>query len=168
MTKERAPLPYRIILKIIPQLGLFELVLLAGLITGVIAKLFLSIDSILIIQWTLIGLAITFFLSSFKPIDIPFKEGEILGQKELLALIISPKVLWISCAISMFGVFAFTKQLGHDGHKRALMVGGSSILIVLFILIISLLTGTKHLKFIAPILYRSIPILLVDLYLFYY
>ena len=34
--KEQTPLAYRIILKIIPQLGLLELVLLAG----VIAKLF--------------------------------------------------------------------------------------------------------------------------------
>ena len=112
MTKEQTPLAYRIILKIVPQLGLLELALLAGLITGVIAKFVLSIDSVIIIQCTLIGLVITFFLSSFKPNDIPFKQDEILGQKELLALIISPKVLWISCAISMFGVFVFTQQLG--------------------------------------------------------
>jgi hypothetical protein len=168
MTKEQTALAYRIILKIIPQLGLLELVLLAGLITGVIAKFVLNIDSIIIIQWTLIGLAITFFLSSFKPNDIPFKEDDILGQKELLALIISPKVLWISCAISMFGVFVFTQQLEHDGCKRAVRIGGSSIFIVLVILIIAFVTGTKHLKFIVPILYRAIPTLLLDIYLFYY
>ena len=168
MTQEERPLIARILLKIIPQLGLIELILLAGLMTGVIAKYALGIDSIIIIQLTLIGLAVTFFLSSLKPIDIPFKEDEILGQKELLALIISPKVLWISCAISMFGVYIFTQQLGHDGYKRAAMIGGSSIFIALVILTVGLVTGTKHLKFMVPILYRAIPTLMLDVYLFYY
>jgi hypothetical protein len=161
MTEQQTPL----ILKITPYLGILEKIFLTGLAIGLILFYFNAGKSI--IQVSLIGLAITYFLTAFKIIDIPRQEGEISGFKDLLACIITPKVIWISCGVSLYGLFISMLQLGHDGHKRAFMVGGLSIAIGLIILGYAFATGTKNLKYVMPSVIRAVPLLIADFYLLY-
>ncbi|PZR38955.1 MAG: hypothetical protein DI538_08275 [Azospira oryzae] len=162
MTEQRTPM----ILKITPYVGLFEKIFLTGLTIG-LALTYFNAESKTIIQISVLGLAITYFLTAFKTIDIPRKEDEIFGFKDLFASTIAPKVIWISCGVSLFGLFIYTLQLGHDGHKQAFMVGGSSIAMGLIIIGYSAITGTKHLSYILPTIIRASPLLIVDFYLLY-
>jgi len=154
------------ILKITPYLGILEKVFLAGLAIGLLLFYF-NADNKSIIQVSLLGLAITYFLTAFKIIDIPRQEDEVFEFKDLLACTIAPKVIWISCGVSLFGLFIYTLQLGHEGHKRAFMVGGSSIAIGLIIIGYAFITGTKNLKYILPTIIRAVPLLITDFYLLY-
>jgi hypothetical protein len=162
MTEQRTPL----ILKIIPYLGLLEKIFLAGLAIG-IALTYFNYDNKVVLQISLLGLAITYFLTAFKIIDFPRQEDEVFEFKDLLTYTITPKVIWISCGLSLFGLFIYTLQLGHDGHKRAFMTGGLSIAIGLLIIGYAFITGSKYLKYILPTVLRAIPIIIADFYLLY-
>jgi hypothetical protein len=145
---------------------LTEKIFLAGLAIGLILTYFKT-DSKSIIQVSLLGLAITYFLAAFKIIDIPRHEDEKFEFKDLLAWTIVPKVIWISCGVSLFGLFIYSLQLGHDGHKQAFMVGGLSIAIGLIVIGYAFVTGTKHLKYVIPTVIRAVPLLIADFYLLY-
>ena len=153
--------------KIIPYLNLIEKIFLTGLATGLAFTFFTFDNNKAIIKFSFVGLAISYLLMAFKYIEIPRQEGEKFGFKELLAWIIIPKIIWISCAISLLGFFIYILQLGHDGHKRAFMIAGSNIAFGLIVIIYSLFTGTKHLKYLVPTLIRAIPIAIVDFYLLF-
>jgi hypothetical protein len=152
--------------KVVSHVDLAEKVFITSLVVGLILT-YLNLDNKLIIKVSLVALAITYFLTSFKIIEIPKKEDEQFEFKEMLSWIIVPKVLWISCAVSLFGLFVYTLQLGHDGYKRAFMVGGMTIITGLLFLGYALITGTKYLKYILPTVLRAILLLTVDFYLLY-
>jgi hypothetical protein len=154
------------ILKITPYLGLIEKIFLTGLVIGLVLT-YVNTDNKTIIQVSLIGLAITYFLTAFKFIDIPRSENEVFEFKDLLACMIAPKVIWISCGVSLFGLFIYTLQLGHNGHKRALMIGGLSIAIGLIIIGYASVTGVKNLRYVMPTVIRAVPLLIADIYLLY-
>jgi hypothetical protein len=162
MTEQRTTL----LSKITPFLGLAEKIFLAGLAIGLILT-YLNIDSKAIVQVSILGLAITYFLNAFKIIDIPRQEEDKFEFKDFLAWSIIPKVIWMSCGVSLFGLFVYTLQLGHDGHKRAFMLGGFSIALGLIFIGYAFVTGTKHLKYVMPTVIRAVPLLLADLYLLY-
>lgn len=157
--------PTPLILRITPHLDLVEKILLTGLLIGFVLMYF-DMDKT-IIKASLLCLSITYFLSAFKFIDIPRTKDEKFEFVDLLALTITPKVLWISTAISMFGLFIYTLQLGHEGHKKAFMNGGLGIAVGLAILGYAALTGVKHLKYVTPPILRAIPLLLTDFYLLF-
>lgn len=121
----------------------------------------------------LIGLAgttIIWFALAFKPIEIfnSQQEADEFGQwgfAELFALMIVPRVLWISSAVTTFGVFAYVADFGNDGYIMSLTVGGLAISICLFILLITFLMGVKKLRIVMPILFRALPILLAGIYI---
>jgi hypothetical protein len=152
--------------KVAPYFSLLEKIFLAGLVVGLVL-IFLNPANGAVIKVSLVGLAITYFLTAFKPIDIPVQADERFEFKDLLTLTILPKVMWISCAISLFGILIYTLQLPHDGHKRLLMTGGSTIVVGLIILDYAALTETKHLKYILPIALRAAPLVVMDFYLLY-
>ncbi len=161
MPEQPAPL----FLRVLPYLDLAEKIFLTGILVGLLLS-YLSTDKT-VLKFSLVLLSVAYFLSSFKVIEMPRKEDEQFGMTEMLAWLIVPKVLWISCAVSLMGIFVFTLQLDHDGHKRALMIGGASIVVGLVILAYAQLTGTKYLKYILPSVMRAIPLLLVDFYVLY-
>ena len=152
-----------VILKITEYLPVVEEVLLTILAIGVILIL-TKIDS-LIAKISLIGLAVTFFLSAYQPLEIPKEENEKLGFLELLAFAFVPKALWISCAISLMGILFFLSQ--NEGYKQMLMIGVSTISISVILYSLFLLLRVKNLSNLNRILLRAIPLLLINLYLIF-
>ena len=157
------PTPF--IVRITKNLRWAERAFLIALVIGTIL-VFFKIDSS-VLKVSLVGLAITFFLYAYKPLDIVRNENEQLGFSDLLALTILPKVMWISSAVSTMGLLLYLLDLGNDGYKRMLMIGGLTIGISIVLLTIFSVSGVKNIKGIMPVLFRAIPLLLVDCYILF-
>jgi hypothetical protein len=149
--------------KILPFLPWAEKGLILALLIG-LSLAYFKAESYGLIQISLIGLAVVFFLNAFKPLEIQHKEDEPFGFNELLSLTIAPKVLWIGSAVTTIGILFYA--LDNPAFKQQLLIGILSNGIATCIVAYSLITGTKHMKVISPILLRSIPVLLVGIFLF--
>ena len=132
MTSEQTPTPF--IVTITKHLPLVEKVLLIALAIGTILTV-MQVDST-VTRVSLLGLGVTFFLLAYRPIDIPSQEGEQFGFSELLGLMIVPKVLWISSAVSSLGMAFYLFDFGNDGYKKMLMIGGLTIGIGALLLVV--------------------------------
>jgi hypothetical protein len=163
MTSEQTPTPF--IVTITKHLPLVEKVLLTALAIGTILTV-MQIDST-VTRVSLLGLGVTFFLLAYRPNDIPRQEGEQLGFSDLLGLMIVPKVLWISSAISALGIAFYLFDFGNDGYKQMLMIGGLTIGVGTILLIVFFVSGVKHIRTVLPILLRAVPLCLVDLYILF-
>lgn len=120
-----------------------------------------------------------FFLSAHRPLDVPSSEDTVQptdaasredgagGFPELLGLTILPKVLWLSSAISAFGIASYIIDFGNDGYKNMLMIGGTTIAIGTLLLVALKMTGLKRINTFMPILLRAVPVCLVDLYILF-
>lgn len=157
--------PVALTTRITAHLPLAEKILLTSLAVGSI-MIVMQIDSS-VAGVSLIGLAITFFLSAYKPINVSGREDEVGGFSELLGLMILPKVLWISSAISAFGVASYILGFGNEGYKNMLMIGGTSIAIGTMLLVTLMTTGVKHMQVVMPILLRAVPLCVVDFYILF-
>jgi hypothetical protein len=113
------------------------------------------------------GLAVTFFLYAYKPLQIVRNEGELLGFSDLLATTILPKVLWISSAISTLGLLFYLLNLGNEGYKQMLLIGGSTIGIGLVLVAVFSAIGLKNIKIVSPVLLRAVPLLIFDFYILF-
>jgi hypothetical protein len=142
---------------------LMEKVLLIALIIGVTLTT-MNIDTT-VTKVSLLGLAVIFFLMAYRPIDLPEEPDAQYGMPELLGLMIIPKVLWISSAISALGLALYVINLGNEGYRTILMVGGLTIAIATLLLIYFVVTGTRHISRVVPILFRALPLCLVSLYI---
>ena len=160
MTTQKTPF----ISAVAPYLKRIERVLLAALSIGSVLT-FWRVEAMTTIQVSLLGLAIVYFTTAFTILEIPKPIDEIYGFKELLALVIVPKVLWMCSAVSLFGGNVYTLHMEHNGFNGGLRTGGLGIFICLIILIYAFLTGTKHLNHLLPHLARAMPIFLFDFYL---
>jgi hypothetical protein len=161
MTSEQRPTSF--IVTITKHLPSVEKVLLTALFIGTILTV-MKIDST-VTRVSLLGLGVTFFL--LAPTDIPRQEGEQFGFSELLGLMIVPKVLWISSAISALGVAFYLFDFSNDGYKRMLIIGGVTIGIGTLLLVVFFVNGVKHIRTVTPILLRAVPLCLVDFYLLF-
>jgi FtsH-binding integral membrane protein len=92
-------------------------------------------------------------------------EREIFGFVELLGHSIAPNVAWVGCAVSTIGIL-FTMQ-NSEGAKQMLFIGGTTLGIASLIIIFLTATGVKYMSAVIPVLYRAIPLLVLDLYLFF-
>lgn len=163
MTSEQTPTPF--IVTITKHLPLVEKVLLTALAIGTILTV-MQIDSTLT-KVSLLGLGVIFFLLAYRPNDIPRQEGEQLGFSDLLGLMIVPKVLWISSAVSALGIAFYLFDFGNDGYKKMLMIGGLTIGIGTILLIVFFISGVKYIRTVVPILLRAVPLCLVDFYILF-
>ncbi len=163
MTSEQTPTP--LLVTITKQLPLVERIFITALVIGTILTA-MQIDST-VTKISLLGLGATFFLLAYRPNDIPRQEGEQFGFSDLLALMILPKVLWISSAISALGIAFYLFDFGNDGYKKMLMIGGLTIGIGTILLITFSISGVKHIKIAMPILIRAVPLCLVDFYILF-
>jgi len=163
MSSEQTPTPF--IVTITKHLPLVEKILLTALVIGTILRL-THVDST-VTRVSLLGLGVTFFLLAYRPNDIPRQEGEQLGFSDLLGLMIVPKVLWISSAISALGISFYLFDFGNDGYKKMLIIGGLTISIGTILLIIFFVSGVKHIRTVLPILLRAVPLCLVDFYILF-
>ena len=153
------------IVRVTRYLPLIEKVLLTVLAIGLMLTA-LKIETTVTIV-SLIGLAATFFLLAYRPLDIPEGGNEQGGFSDLLALMIIPKVLWISCAITAFGLALFMLETGNDGYKNMLMIGGSTIAVATLLLAFFRISGVKHIALVSPILMRALPLFLAAIYVFF-
>jgi hypothetical protein len=158
MTTTSTPTPF--ISRVIKNLLWVEGILLVLLVIGIILMA-LNQDNTLV-SASLTGLAVVFFLYAYRPIDMP-ETNEKAGFSELLAYGILPKVMWISCAVATTGILFYI--LGMSGYKEMLMIGGLTIGVALLLFTIFLLTGVKHLRFLLPNLFRSVPLFLIVVYI---
>jgi hypothetical protein len=161
MTSQETPTSFTA--KITSYLPTAEKIFMVALAIGCLLK-YLGTD-LTVMAVSLVGLAVTFFFSAFRQAEIIPEENERFTFNDLLAYEIVPKVLWISCAVSTMGVLLFF--FGNQGAKRMLFIGGTSIIIGTVILIGLLISGAKHISAVLPVLYRAIPLLVLDLYLFF-
>jgi hypothetical protein len=159
MNQKTTPL----IVKLTSYFPFAEKIFFIGLAIGFLL-FYTNIDSLVMIA-SLGGLAVVFFLSAYKVIDIPREENEQFGFQELLGYTIAPKILWISCAVSTSGVLLH--MLNNEGYKQMLYIGGTTIAIGTLVMISLLISGVKHINVVIPVLYRAIPLLVLDLYLFF-
>ena len=157
------PTPNPLVTRITAYLPMAEKFFLIGLAIGIVLTL-ANLDS-LVLKVSLVGLAVTLFLYGYKPIDVPGKEDEKLGFTELLGHSIVPKVTWVGCAVSLIGIL-FTMQ-NSEGARQMLFIGGTTLGIATLIIIFLTATGVKYMSVVVPVLYRAIPLLILDLYLFF-
>ncbi len=155
-----------IFLKILPFVPWAERVFIIAALIALALKATGNTSTTLLVI-SLGGLAATFFLSGFIPLDIPYDENEKLGFIDLLALTIMPKVAWIGIAISVLGILFHQLGLPPDRYLQMFMIGSSVLVGTVVILLIALAQGVKRLHYVVPIYYRVIPVLLVMAYLFY-
>lgn len=165
MTEQPNQRPTSLIVTITKYLPTVEKILLAAFIIGTILKI-MHIDSS-VTQVTLVGLGITFFLFMYRPNEVPRQADEQSGFFDLLALTIVPKILWISSAISALGLAFYLFDLGNDGYKRLLTIGGMTIGVGVVILLFAFTKGVRHLGTVTPILLRAVPLLLADFYILF-
>lgn len=153
-------------LSLLRHLPLLEKIHLGILAVGIILAI-LNIN-FLALRIALAGLAVIFFLSAYRPPEeIKEKsENDTFGFSDMLALIIIPKVLWISSAVLATGIALSFFTYGNEGYRQALMVGILSIAVCLILLTFFLVSGVKHLKSVNPILYRAVPALIAAIYFF--
>lgn len=142
-----------------------ERMLLMLLVLGIVMTFLTSVGT-LIINLAIAGLALTFFLYAYRPLDVETGGDEKPGMAELLGWAIVPKVLWISCAVSALGILFFLTRTANEGYRSMVMIGGVSILIGILVLGVLGMTGTRHLAHTTPILLRAIPLMLMDSYIF--
>jgi hypothetical protein len=157
------PTPTSFIERVTKNLHWAERAFLIALAIGTIL-VFSKINSS-VLNVSLIGLAITFFLYAYKPLNIVREENELLGFSDLLAVGILPRVMWISSAISTLGLLFYL--MDNAGHKNMLMIGGLTIGISVVLLTIFLVSGVKNIKIVTPILFRAIPLLTIDIYILF-
>ncbi len=161
MTSTSTPL----IARVTKYLPLVEKIFLTAFIIGTVLRI-LHIDST-VTGVALLGLGVIFFLLAYRPTEIPRQENEQFGFSELLALMIVPKVLWISSAISALGIAFYLFDFGNDGYKKMLMIGGLTIGIGTVLLVVFFVSGVKHIRTVTPILLRAVPLCLVDFYILF-
>ena len=157
------PPPNPLVKKLTAYLPMAEKIFLIGFALGIVLTL-ANLDSF-VLKDSLVGLAATFFFYGYKPIDVPAKEGEKLGFLELLGLSIVPNVTWVGCSVSLIGIL-FTMQ-NLEGARQMLFIGETTLGIATVIMILLLVTGVKYMSVAIPVLYRTIPLLVLDLYLFF-
>lgn len=147
--------------QILNYLPLAEKVFLAGLGAGFVL-MYLALDSN-VTYLSLSVLSAVYFLQAYKPPKSQSEEEKPSGFVGLLVFSILPKVMWISASISLIGIMFHLLAL--TGAMEMIRLGATTIGTGLFILTILFFNGAKGTKANVPILFRVVPILIVDLYL---
>jgi hypothetical protein len=148
--------------KLIKYLPWVEIFFLLVLTVGITFRYF-EIDPNGLVRTSLGGLAIIFFLYAYQPSVIEVPTDEKQGFSSLLSFSILPKVIWLCSSISVIGILFYYRHLS-NGYKEILIIGSTSIAGSLFFQCIPYLNGIRNPKLI-PILYRALPILLIDIYI---
>lgn len=159
--------------KISAILPIVEKVFLLLLVLGSVLFLLDVSISKTVISIGLGGLAITFFITSFIPIELynsqeEADEDQPYGQLHLLSLIIAPKVLWIGSSIAIFGLLMYLVNPEIQSFHKLLGIGAGSIIICVLLIAIASLNSIKIRKPVQLILLRAIPTLMIASYILYF
>lgn len=153
--------------RIAPFISIAERVLLGAFVVGAILFV-LGIDDV-VATFSIAVLAVVFFLRAYVPAPLPGDisedtDGE-AGFSQLLALSIVPKVLWISCAISAVAITFHIIEMPRENYRQMLMIGGLTLAIGSVMMTFFMATGMKHIRLVAGVLFRAIPLCALDIYL---
>ncbi|MEX2230995.1 MAG: hypothetical protein WD824_02450 [Cyclobacteriaceae bacterium] len=151
--------------RIAKYLPWMERVFLVAISLGAILVL-LNFDASTLINLSLSGLALVFFLNAFRPPEIETTDESPADFSALLAMSIVPKVLWISASLSIIAILSYLLHFRAEGYRQLAMIGGSSLFLGIFIIGIFTVSGVKHLERLLPVVTRAVPLLLMDMYLF--
>ncbi len=143
-------------------LPLVEKILLAVLAVGVVLTL-ANMDPV-VARFSLVGLAVTFFLRAYRPPETFIEEERSPRFIELLGLSIVPKVLWIGSAVCAMGISFYLFDFGNDGYVQMLVIGTLSVANGILVVVVCAVSGVK-MSAVMPILLRAVPLGLVCAYL---
>jgi len=144
-------------------LPLAEKVFLVGIALGF--ALYYSFNDSNIAFISLNGLATVYFLYAHVPPELTNDNDKPHGFVELLANSIVPKVMWISASVSIIGALFALLQL--EGSPEMLMIAISALGAGLLLFTIFFTIGIKGMQSNISILYRVVPIFIIDLYLMF-
>jgi len=166
ISKKMTNLQTTLNVKIVRNLHWVEKIAIALLfLCGLLAALGKEAEAQGLLMVSLGTLSTVFFLYANAPPQGIDKTEQPMGFKELLTLLIIPKVLWISLAISTIGILFYFLNL--KGYNEMLLIGGTSLLFALVLLAVLFLNGAKYLDAIRPVLMRAVTVLVIDIYIFY-
>ncbi len=154
-----------LIIRLSTHLPLLEKIFVGVLCLGILLK-YVNINGRPLIYISLAGLAVVFYFFSFRPVEIEHEEDGASGFMDLFVGTIAPKLLGISSAVSILGILFYLMNFGNNGYKQMLMIGGSTTFMASLVLGFASVTGTKNIDVNLPILYRAIPLMAIDVYLF--
>lgn len=146
--------------KIVPLLEkLFGASLLVGITISV-----LNSEKNLVIDISLMGLAVAFFLRAYAKIEPPEEDSEPMGFNDLFRMAIAPKILWISTSVATVGLLFYLQEFA--GGKNMLAIGAASIAIASVVhLIISMSSKSFATN---PVYFRSIPVTIAAVYVLFF
>ena len=136
--------------------SVFTVIAVVGIIMG-----FAHLPGYPIVLLISLILPIVFFIRAFMPVDVPKEEDRPLEFSDTLALLVAPKVLWLGCSFTLFGII--TLLLHAFVFKQLMMAGAAGILIATAITV-PYYTAHRHHALVRP-LYRAVPIALAGIYL---
>jgi hypothetical protein len=157
-----ASLKLPLIIKVTRHLSLIERFFFGGLLVGIILMT-LKLDSN-VIKISLGGLALTFFMYTYRPVMIQWSENENPGLTALLAFVILPKAVWISTSLLALGILLYLLHTGNNGYRTVLLIGIQIFCIAATLLLFFQVRSVRHLNTLAPILFRAVPMAAVALY----
>ena len=131
-----------------------------SLSAGLLLYVKVAVQPILIISLAI--LALLYFLRAYEPPKELSAENGPYGFATLLVHSILPKILWISSACGVVALAFFFADMA--GYKKLSKIAVLTIFIALVILLLASLAGSKS-KFNYSILFRVIPLLVIDVYL---
>ncbi len=148
---------------IFKSLPLAEKFFLAGVALGLV--LYYSVNESNIVFISLSALAAVYFLYAHVPPELVRDDDKPHGFAELLANSIVPKVMWISASVSIIGLlFALLKL---EGSPEMLLIAVSALGVGLLLFTIFFTIGVKGIQSNVRILFRVVPIFIIDLYLMF-
>jgi len=151
-------------LKVLPNV---EKVLLALLMMILLLKT-QNIRIPYLLNFILLGLAITFLLNAFKQPEIRAGENKNFGFIDMFIGSIIPKALWIGTAVTTLGILFYIMNLGNNGFIKLLMIGCATITIASILgLSLSLIKSKEQLPVIIPLFYRALPAIGFACYILY-
>lgn len=127
----------------------------------------IEIENRLLIYIGLSGLFGYYLLKIFKQDNYALKEGDEFEFKDLIALSILPKVIWISFTILILGLAIMIFDFDNFGYLKILLVGSSSLIISTTLLTVFLLKGTKQSDIQLAAAIRGIPLSIIIVYLYF-
>jgi hypothetical protein len=149
--------------KLYPFFDRIEKILVFLVLAGFILP-YAGMKTLDLITAAMSGLAGIYFLKAYQPLTFEREQGEKAGFKNLLMQTVAPKMVWIGCAVSVIGILFYI--LGAKGYVQMISVGGSVLLACSLILVFFLANNSRDLKVYTPILFRMIPLLLLDGYIY--
>jgi hypothetical protein len=152
--------PFVRIGKYLPYL---EVIALALIIAGV--ALAFSGNGSIVRMIGILLLAGVYFQYAFQRIELNLLPDEKQGFTELLRFSIVPKVLWLSCSVSLVGIAFYLLKLTPQSYQQLLLIGAVTLASGFVILLPAVLGHARNADKLVPLLYRAAPLVVLDIYL---